>query len=49
MTVEDYYQNFTCPVCEMWIPGYIIAGNCPHCGAAGFKDLEAKNKLQENK
>ncbi|KKL79188.1 hypothetical protein LCGC14_2017330 [marine sediment metagenome] len=49
MTVEDYYRNFTCPVCGMWIPNDNIAGNCPHCGAAGFKELEPINKLQENK
>ncbi|KKK54794.1 hypothetical protein LCGC14_3081130 [marine sediment metagenome] len=43
-TEINYYQNFTCPVCDKWIPCYNIAGNCPHCGSAGFKALTNKKK-----
>ena len=46
MTTKDYNLRYPCPVCDNWISGHNIAGDCPYCGSQGFKTL--RNKGENN-
>ncbi len=46
MKAIDYYRQFPCPICGIWISCDNIAGVCPNCGSKGFKTL--RNKAENN-
>jgi len=42
-------ENKNGPVCECWIDNLNIAGRCPKCDSAGFRDIAIRAALRKKK